>query len=126
MGGDKMKKNAVRFKMEVNKRKALLMAEAEKTGQGLSHGHEFQRVQDATRSSMMQVGRLGSAGEQFLVSKGLTQADILIAVVGSIFVLCLLIIFIFAGVKAFTEPGSEEAASVNSGLIVAVSKATDI
>lgn len=78
--GQTLKKDAVRFKMQVTKRKAEMMAEAEKSGKPFKEAGQFQKVQDSTRNSMMQVGRLGSAGEQFFVSKGLTQADILVGV----------------------------------------------
>lgn len=114
--GATLKKDAIRFKMAVTKRKAELMAEAEAKGQAFKEADAFQKVQDSTRNSMMQVGRLGSCCEQFFVSKGLTQADILLGVVGSVLVLVLLIAFIFAGVKAFTEPNSNVAATINSGL----------
>lgn len=114
--GATLKKDAIRFKMAVTKRKAELMAEAEAKGKTFKEAGDFQKVQDSTRNSMMQVGRLGSCCEQFFVSKGLTQADILIGVVGSVLVLILLIAFIFAGVKAFTEPNSSVAATINSGL----------
>merc|ERR1712127_230776 len=123
--GQTLKKDAVRFKMQVTKRKAEMMAEAEKSGKPFKEAGQFQKVQDSTRNSMMQVGRLSSAGEQFFVSKGLTQADILVGVVGSVLILILLIAFIFAGVKAFTEPNSPVAASINSGLTTTAGAGSD-
>eukprot|EP00937_MAST-01D_sp_MAST-1D-sp2_P004510 g4510.t1 len=112
----KQKKEAIRFKLAVTRKKAEMMAECERAGQPFTHAGKLQKIEDHTRASIVHCNRIGSAGTAFLVAKGLTQADILIAVFGSVTVLVLLVAFIFAGVKAFTEPGSEVAATINTGL----------
>ena len=112
----KKKKDAIRFKLEVTRAKAARMAECERTGKPFNEAGKFQTIEEGVRASVVNCNRIGSAGTAFLVSKGLTQADIMIATIGAVLVLLLLIAFIFAGVKAFTEPGSPVAATVNSGL----------
>eukprot|EP00937_MAST-01D_sp_MAST-1D-sp2_P001793 g1793.t1 len=123
---DGLAKKIVAHKVKLTRTKASLMARAANVSGPAARELEskatrLSALEDKAREAKGSCSRMRSTANEFVVQQGLTQLDIVVAVVSSCLLLLLLFIFIAAGVAAFTTP-SPGAAGVSSGLYLAVGK----
>jgi hypothetical protein len=101
-----MQKAMMKHSKKIAKLQTELIAKAEEGEKVPPEDLEkLSRMNEQTKGAHGESGRVGSMAEQFLMSKGLQMADIIILVTGSVTILFLLIMFIYLGVMAFAEPG---------------------